>query len=141
MPIDIDIDIDIGITDAETWLHFASTCGLKGVGKQLVDNVAFAGYANGTLTLALDSGFDYLRSERTLGELGEAIASRYGVAPRLAFATTTADGETLKQRSHRQRDERQNVAEETFMNHPDVRQLMQQHGARLVPDSIRPYEE
>ncbi len=130
----------IGITDAETWLHFAGTCGLKGVGKQLVDNVAFAGYANGTLTLALDSGFDYLRSERTLGELGEAIASRYGVAPRLAFAAA-AEGETLKERSHRQRDERQSVAEETFMNHPDVRQLMQQHGARLVPDSIRPYEE
>jgi DNA polymerase-3 subunit gamma/tau len=90
--------------------------------------------------LALDSGFDYLRSERTLGELRDAIASRYGVAPRLAFATA-AEGETLKQRSHRQRDEQQNVAEETFMNHPDVRQLMQQHGARLVPDSIRPYEE
>ncbi len=130
----------IGITDAETWLHFAGTCGLKGVGKQLVDNVAFAGYADGTLTLALDSGFDYLRSERTLGELRDAIASRYGVAPRLAFAAA-AEGETLKQRSHRQRDEQQNVAEETFMNHPDVRQLMQQHGARLVPDSIRPYEE
>ena len=133
--------VDIGITDAETWLHFAGTCGLKGVGKQLVDNVAFAGYANGTLTLALDSGFDYLRSERTLNELGEAIASRYGVAPRLAFAAAAPSSETLKERSHRQRDERQSVAEETFMNHPDVRQLMQQHGARLVPDSIRPYEE
>ena len=132
---------DIGITDAETWLHFAGSCGLKGVGKQLVDNVAFAGYANGTLTLALDSGFDYLRSERTLGELADAIASRYGVAPRLAFAAAASDAETLKERSHRQRDERQSEAEETFMNHPDVRQLMQQHGARLVPDSIRPYEE
>lgn len=135
------IPADIGIVDAETWLHFASTCGLKGVGKQLVENVAFAGYANGTLTLALDSGFDYLRSERTLGELTDAIASRYGVAPRLAFAAAANDGETLKARSHRQRDERQNVAEETFMNHPDVRQLIQQHGARLVPDSIRTYEE
>ena len=60
---------------------------------------------------------------------------------RLAFAAKANDGETLKERSHRQRDERQTVAEETFMNHPDVRQLMQQHGARLVPDSIRPYEE
>jgi DNA polymerase-3 subunit gamma/tau len=140
-PVVATMPVDIGITDAETWLHFASTCGLKGVGKQLVDNVAFAGYANGTLTLALDSGFDYLRSERTLGELGEAIASRYGAAPRFAFAATATDAETLKERSHRQRDERQNVAEETFMNHPDVRQLMQQHGARLVPDSIRPYEE
>ncbi len=140
-PVASTMPAGIGITDAETWLHFAGTCGLKGVGKQLVDNVAFAGYADGTLTLALDSGFDYLRSERTLGELGEAIASRYGVAPRLAFAAAAPASETLKQRSHRQRDERQNVAESTFMNHPDVRQLMQQHGARLVPDSIRPYEE
>ena len=131
---------DIGITDAETWLHFAGTCGLKGVGKQLVDNVAFAGYANGTLTLALDSGFDYLRSERTLGELRDAIASRYGVAPRLAFATA-AEGETLKQRSHRQRDARQTAAEENFMNNPDVQRLIQQHGAKVVPDSIRPLDE
>jgi len=140
-PVASSMPADIGIVDAETWLHFAGTCGLKGVGKQLVENVAFAGYANGTLTLALDSGFDYLRSERTLGELTDAIASRYGVAPRLAFAAAANDGETLKERSHRQRDERQSVAEETFMNHPDVRQLMQQHGARLVPDSIRTYEE
>ncbi len=140
-PVAASMPVDIGITDAETWLHFAGTCGLKGVGKQLVDNVAFAGYANGTLTLALDSGFDYLRSERTLGELGDAIVGRYGVAPRLAFAAAAPSGETLKERSHRQRDERQSVAEETFMNHPDVRQLMHQHGARLVPDSIRPYEE
>ena len=134
---------DIGIIDAETWLHFASTCGLKGVGKQLVENVSFSGYAHGTLTLALDSGFDYLRSERTLGELADAIAERYGVAPRLAFAATTAaaDAETLKERSHRQRGERQSEAEETFMNHPDVQRLVQQHGAKLVPDSIRPYEE
>ena len=137
------IPADIGIIDAETWLHFASTCGLKGVGKQLVENVAFSGYAHGTLTLALDSGFDYLRSERTLGELAAAIADRYGVAPRLAFASShgAAEAETLKERSHRQRDERQSVAEETFMNHPDVQRLVQQHGARLVPDSIRPYEE
>ena len=143
LPATTPMPADIGIIDAETWLHFASTCGLKGVGKQLVENVAFSGYAHGTLTLALDSGFDYLRSERTLGELAAAIADRYGVAPRLAFASTqgAAEAETLKERSHRQRDERQSVAEETFMNHPDVQRLVQQHGARLVPDSIRPYEE
>ena len=126
---------------AETWLHFAASSGLKGVGKQLVENASFAGYANGVLRLALENGFDYLRSERAERELSEAIAARYGLAPRLAFVAVAGEGETLKERSQRQRGERQSAAEETFMNHPDVQRLIHQHGARVVPDSIRPYEE
>ncbi|MEL1264918.1 DNA polymerase III subunit gamma/tau [Pseudoxanthomonas putridarboris] len=132
---------DIGITDAETWLHFADNSGLKGVGKQLVENAAFAAYESGVLKLSLDPGFDYLRSERATRELSDAIAARYGVAPRLVFVAAANTAETLKERSHRQRDERRNAAEETFMNHPDVQRLIQQHGAKVVPDSIRPYEE
>jgi DNA polymerase-3 subunit gamma/tau len=27
------------------------------------------------------------------------------------------------------------------MNHPDVQRLIEQHGAKVVPDSIRPFEE
>ena len=137
--------VDIGITDAETWLHFAHHSGLKGVGKQLVENAAFVAYDAGVLKLSLDAGFDYLRSDRATRELAEAIALRYGVAPKLVFVSAEAHagsgGETLKERSHRQRDERQSSAEETFMNHPDVQRLIQQHGAKVVPDSIRPYEE
>jgi DNA polymerase-3 subunit gamma/tau len=137
--------VDIGITDAETWLHFAHHSGLKGVGKQLVENAAFVAYDAGVLKLSLEAGFDYLRSDRATRELAEVIAERYGVAPKLVFVTADAQagngGETLKERTHRQRDERQSSAEETFMNHPDVQRLIQQHGAKVVPDSIRPYEE
>ena len=52
-----------------------------------------------------------------------------------------AASETLQQRSHRQRDARQTAAEENFMNNPDVQRLIQQHGAKVVPDSIRPLDE
>ena len=132
---------DIGITDVETWLYFADNSGLKGAARQLVENAGFAGYEAGVLRLSLDSGFDYLRSERSVKELTDAIAQRYGAAPKLVFVAAASATETLKERGHRQRGEQQSAAEEAFMNHPDVQQLIQHHGAKVVPDSIRPFEE
>ncbi|WP_368562021.1 DNA polymerase III subunit gamma/tau [Pseudoxanthomonas sp. UTMC 1351] len=132
---------DIGIIDAETWLYFADNSGLKGAARQLVENAGFAGYEAGVLRLSLDAGFDYLRSERSVKELTDAIAQRYGAAPKLVFVAAVPATETLKERGHRQRSEQQNAAEEAFMNHPDVQRLIQQHGAKVVPDSIRPFEE
>ena len=49
--------------------------------------------------------------------------------------------ESLRQRSDRARDERQGAAEQAFMSSPDVQRLMSQHGAKLVPDSIRPFDD
>ena len=52
-----------------------------------------------------------------------------------------ATGETLHSRNERVRDERQSDAEESFMNSPDVQLLVRQYGAKVVPDSIRPFDE
>jgi DNA polymerase III subunit gamma/tau len=130
----------IGIIDNDTWLHFADNSGLKGATRQLAENAAFVASEAGVLRLSLDAGFDYLRSDRTINELSQAIAQRYGAAPKIVFVQAPAESETLKQRVHRQRDEQQNAAEQDFMSHPDVQRLIQ-NGAKVVPDSIRPFEE
>ena len=129
------------IADAEQWLALVAACGLKGPSRQLADNAAFVGYANRVLKLSLAPGFEYLQSERSIGDLSAALAPVLGGAPKLVFETAAAGSETLQQRNHRQRDERQAAAEEDFMNHPDVQRLIRQHGARIVPDSIRPLED
>ena len=129
------------INSAEDWLQFAASSGMKGVARQLAENAAFVAYGNGVLQLSLDGGFDYLRSERSLGELCSVLAAKYGVAPKIVFENAAAASETLQQRTHRQRDARQSAAEENFMNNPDVQRLIQQHGAKVVPDSIRPLDE
>ena len=60
----------------------------------------------------------------------------------LKFETgKAANAETMHERNLRQRDEKQAMAEEAFLGHPDVQRLMQQQGAKLVPDSIRPFED
>ncbi len=131
-----------GIADAEEWLALVAACALKGPSRQLADNAAFVGYAHPVLKLSLAPGFDYLRSERSLGDLAAALAPMLGGEPKVVFETTgEAAGETLQERNHRQRDARQAAAEEDFMNHPEVQRLIQQHGAKVVPDSIRPLED
>ena len=63
------------------------------------------------------------------------------VGARIVIETGSADVETLHERANRQKGERQSAAETAFMNDPNVQQLIQQQGARVVPDSIRPYDE
>ena len=131
----------VAITSAEDWLQFAASSGMKGAARQLAENAAFVGYGEGVLQLSLEGGFDYLRSERSLAELSNVLAAKFGKAPKIVFENAATASETLQQRTHRQRDARQSAAEENFMNNPDVQRLIQQHGAKLVPDSIRPLDE
>src|SRR5690606_36938384 len=52
------------IADAEDWLERVSACELGGPARQLASNTAFVSHVDGVLTLALDPGFEYLRTER-----------------------------------------------------------------------------
>jgi len=127
---------------AEDWLELVADCGLTGPSRQLAANAAFVSHADGVLRLSLSPGFEYLQSERSLGELATALADALGSKPKIVIESGIAvDAETLHERSHRQRGERQNAAETAFMRDPAVQALIQQQGARVVPDSIRPYEE
>ncbi|MEB1529824.1 DNA polymerase III subunit gamma/tau [Xanthomonas sp. WHRI 7945] len=127
---------------AEDWLELVADCGLTGPSRQLAANAAFVSHAEGVLRLSLSAGFEYLQSERSLGELATALADALGSKPKIVIESgIEVDAETLHERSHRQRGERQNAAETAFMRDPAVQALIQQQGARVVPDSIRPYEE
>ncbi|AZR34040.1 DNA polymerase III subunit gamma/tau [Xanthomonas vasicola] len=129
------------IAAAEQWLELVTRSGLNGPSRQLAANAAFIGHRDGVLRLALAPGFEYLNSERSIANLAQALAPVLGNTPRIVIETGSADVETLHERANRQKGERQSAAETAFMNDPTVQLLIQQQGARLVPDSIRPYDE
>ncbi|WOB48470.1 DNA polymerase III subunit gamma/tau [Xanthomonas hydrangeae] len=129
------------IADAEQWLELVTRSGLNGPSRQLAANAAFVSHRDGVLRLALAPGFEYLNSERSIANLAQALAPELGNTPRIVIETGSADVETLHERANRQKGERQSAAETAFMNDPNVQQLIQQQGARVVPDSIRPYDE
>lgn len=136
-----------GVSDlasAEDWLDLVANSGLSGPSRQLAANAAFISCQHGTLKLGLSPGFEYLRSERALAALGEMLEKALGQAPKIVVETVETEhvpAETLHQRADRQRSERQQVAEAVFMDDPEVQVLIQQHGARVVSDSIRSFDE
>ena len=136
-----------GVSDlasAEDWLDLVASSGLSGPSRQLAANAAFISCQHETLKLGLSPGFEYLRSERALAALGEMLEKALGQAPKIVVETVETEhvpAETLHQRADRQRSERQQVAEAVFMDDPEVQVLIQQHGARVVSDSIRSFDE
>lgn len=129
------------LRDGEDWLTFVASSSLSGPARELAANSAFNGHADGVLRLSLTDGFDYLQTDRSLQQLEQALCDHLGYSPRIVFGSGQAQAETLHARQDRQRGERQSAAQAAFMDNPDVRQLVDQQGARVVPDSIRPYQE
>ncbi len=128
--------------DAARWLDLVAACDLRGPARELAAHAAFLGHADGVLRLSLSPEDDHLRLPSLQQALADALEAQLGAAVQLKFETgRPAEAETLHQRDLRQRDARQAAAEETFMAHPDVRRMIEQHGARVVPDSIRPIDD
>ncbi|MUV14210.1 DNA polymerase III subunit gamma/tau [Noviluteimonas gilva] len=129
------------ILDAHTWPDLAANLGLGGPAKELAAHAGFIAYEDGVLRLSLSPNDDHLKADGLVKRLSDALARTLGAPPQIRFETESARGETLHQRTARERDARQVAAEEAFLGDPDVQRLMQRHGASVVPDSIRPFDD
>jgi DNA polymerase-3 subunit gamma/tau len=127
--------------DADRWLQLVAGSELKGPAKELAAHAAFVAYDAGVLRLALSPADEMLKSPASMKTLAQALAPALGTIPQIRFEAATTSGETLHQRSARERDARQEAAENAFLADPGVQQLISQHGAQVVPDSIRPFDE
>ena len=126
--------------DADGWLELVARSGVRGPAAQLAAHSGFVSYADGVLRLSLAPADEHLKGPAMVRMLAAALESQLGVVPQIKFELAEPSGDTLHVRNERQRDARQAQAEETFMNDPDVRRMLEQ-GAKLVPDSIRPLDD
>ena len=126
--------------DADGWLELLARSGVRGPAAQLAAHSGFVSYADGVLRLTLAPADEHLKGPAMVRMLAAALEPQLGGAPQIKFELAEPSGDTLHVRNERQRDARQTQAEETFMNDPDVRGLLDR-GARVAPDSIRPLDE
>jgi DNA polymerase-3 subunit gamma/tau len=127
--------------DAASWPDFVAALDLRGPVKELAASAGFIAWSDGVLRLSLPPADDHLKAPFLVSQLASALVVPFGAQPQLRFDAAQAAAETLHARHVRQREERQASAESAFLADPQVQRLMSQHGARLLPDSIRPYDE
>ena len=130
-----------GIADADAWHAFVAASGLRGPARLLAEHAGFIGYREGVLSLSLPTTDEHLRGPAMVKMVADALAPALGVVPQIRFEAAGQPSESLRERNERARDERQTSAEAAFLGDPDVQRLISQHGAKLVPDSIRPFDE
>ncbi|GAB2611299.1 DNA polymerase III subunit gamma/tau [Novilysobacter erysipheiresistens] len=128
------------IVDAEAWLEWLGRCELKGPARVLAEHAGFVGSGGGVLELSLAEDDELLNKPALVNEIAQALAPSFGAPPTIRFERSERSGESLRQRTERVRDERQVAAEQAFMDDPEVQRLIERHGARVVPDSIRPFD-
>ena len=129
------------IADADHWLELVAGSGLRGPARELAEHAGFLSHDNGVLRLSLSTADEHLKAPALVRMLAEGIAPALGAAPQIRFESAQAASQTLHQRKTQQRDARQVAAEAAFMADPGVQRLVSQHGASVVPDSIRPFDE
>jgi len=127
--------------DAARWLDLVGGLGLGGPVRELAAHASFVSWHGGVLRLSLPASDDHLKADGLVAQLADALAPALGAKPQLRFDAGAPAGETLHTRVERQRDERQAAAESAFLADPHVQRLIRQQGAKLVPDSIRPFDE
>src|SRR5690606_35562876 len=128
------------VTDTEHWLELVAGCGLRGPAKLLAENAGFVGHADGVLRLSLAPEQEHLKSPSLVLQLCEAIGRQLGGEVQVRFEIGQPRGETANARNARERDARQAGAESGFVADPGIQRLVQQFGAQIVPDSVRPLD-
>ncbi|MGY0558268.1 DNA polymerase III subunit gamma/tau [Lysobacter sp. A421] len=131
------------IDDAAAWHAWVMASSLKGPARVLAEHVGFIACSDGVLALALAPADELLNKPALVRQIAEALAPALGRVPEIQFQPMTgADGPvSLNQRNERARDERQAAAEQAFLNDVQVQALISQRGAKVVPDSIRPFDD
>ncbi|WP_420226219.1 DNA polymerase III subunit gamma/tau [Pigmentiphaga litoralis] len=132
-----DADAPAGtITLTESWATLAARLPLRGLAAQLAQQSEWVGVDGATIVLRV--------ATRTLSEgagverLRVVLEAHFGTTVRLRFEIGKTGDNTAYAAAVSERQARQEAAEQTIMADPFVRDLLDQFGGKIVPDSIRP---
>ncbi len=125
-------------TEALTWTDIVSQLTVNGFVRELASNLWLEKRDGDTFHFVIDPAHAQLLGKERETSLREALTGLVGRDVKLAIRTAKVDGDTPAREKQRQNDERQQAAEQSIYNDPNVKNLVDQLGARVHPASIRP---
>ncbi len=124
------------------WESLIERAGLRGPFGLLAQNAVLRERDGQTLVLALQPAHMSLAVEPMVSQMEERIGQALGERIRLRFVNSsqTAAAQTPAARAAQARDAAQAAAEQAIEGDPLVQSLKREFGARVVPQSIKPYD-
>jgi DNA polymerase-3 subunit gamma/tau len=123
------------------WDALIEQANLRGPLGQLAQNAALREREGQTLVLALQPAHMHLAVEPMMSQMEERISQAMGERVRLRFVEERgAAAETPAARAANAREAAQSAAEQAIEEDPLVQSLKREFGARVVPQSIKPFE-
>jgi DNA polymerase III subunit gamma/tau len=127
-----------GLPDWETLIQRAD---LRGPLGQLAQNSALRGREGNTLVLALQPMYMHLAVEPMVGQIADRLSEVMGEPIKLRFVgDSQGAAHTPAARAAVARNEAQSAAEASIDGDPLVQALKREFGARVVPQSVKPFE-
>ncbi|WP_109125981.1 DNA polymerase III subunit gamma/tau [Dyella sp. C11] len=123
------------------WDSLIEQANLRGPLGQLAQNAALRDREGNTLVLALQPMHMHLAVEPMVSQMEERIGQALGERVKLRFVEEHgAAGQTPAARAANAREAAQSAAEQAIEEDPLVQSLKREFGARVVPQSIKPFE-
>jgi DNA polymerase-3 subunit gamma/tau len=123
------------------WDSLIEQANLRGPLGQLAQNAALRDREGQTLVLALQPAHMHLAVEPMMSQMEERISQAMGERVRLRFVEERGGAaETPAARAANAREAAQSAAEQAIEEDPLVQSLKREFGARVVPQSIKPFE-
>ncbi|MBK1695020.1 DNA polymerase III subunit gamma/tau [Chromatium weissei] len=122
------------LESAEDWQQLVMRLPLKGMAQQIAHHCGFISWANGQLTLGLESGFFRMPSSEM--QLQDAVAQILGTPVKLVLQNAQAQHDSPAQRQLREADLRQQHAVEVMNNDSVAQQLRETFDAQWAPGGI-----
>ncbi len=123
---------------AAEWLELCPAIGLSGMTGSIAANCTLVARQGDDWTLHLDPAHSALFNASQQQRLNDALNQHLGQTIRLQILVSKPEQETPAQANARKRIERQRQAEEAIKTDPLIRQMIEQFGASIRPDSIEP---
>jgi DNA polymerase III subunit gamma/tau len=123
------------------WEALIQRADLRGPLGQLAQNSALHHRDGHTLVLALQPTHMHLAVEPMVSQMADRISAALGEAVRLRFVSDSQGAtETPAARAATARSVAQSAAEQSIEGDPLVQALKREFGARVVPQSVKPFE-
>ena len=123
---------------AAEWLELCPAIGLSGMTGSIAANCTLVAREGDDWTLHLDPAHSALFNASQQRRLNDALDQHLGRTIKLQIVISKPEQETPAQANTRRRIERQRQAEEAIKTDPLIRQMIEQFGAVIRPDSIEP---